>query len=43
MHDPQAGKVQPERQGQEPVDEFAMKTAPGEGTTVTLVKWTRSV
>ena len=23
------------------VDEFAIETAPGEGTTVTLVKWTR--
>jgi serine/threonine-protein kinase RsbT len=25
------------------VDEFDIQTAPGEGTTVTLVKWTRSV
>ena len=24
------------------VDEFDIKTAPGEGTTVTLIKWTRS-
>ena len=25
------------------VDEFDVQSAPGEGTTVTLVKWTRSV
>jgi serine/threonine-protein kinase RsbT len=25
------------------VDEFHIKTAPGEGTTVTLIKWTRNV
>ena len=25
------------------VDEFDIQTAPGQGTTVTLVKWTRSV
>ena len=24
------------------VDEFAIRSAPGQGTTVTLVKWTRS-